>query len=428
MSSVHQKKLKAKVSFKEAAQIVLKNADDPKTAKEITAIALEQGILETDGRTPEATMAAQLYVNINKNPKSIFQKVGKGLFTLKKRKGKSDSPLVLLEEQNTRVRKELKERLHAIDPYQFELIVGDLLKEIGFENVEVTKRSGDNGIDILANLTVGGVTNVKTVVQVKRYKEGNKISGSVIRELRGSAEVDQRGLVITTSDFQKNAIEEAKAPNKMPVSLINGSKLIELLVANEVGIKKTPATILDIDQEYFDNEADLGNDTLALTGKSRSLWPLPGGTTRMVETLNEILEAVDSGISEREELISWLVDKYENVSSRKTAYGYTNVPKNMGLLNLKDGKFSLSSRGREYYSSQNIELLYSIVADNILAFDDMLEFIITAASPQSEQHILEFVVENFDVNWTTYAQVNFRLMWLMNMGKIEKSNEGYASA
>ena len=420
-------KANKKVSFIEAARIVLQNVDDPKTPKEITAIALEQGVLETEGRTPEATMAARLYVDINKNPKSIFQKVGKGLFTLKKRKGKADSPLIFLEEQNARVRKELKERLHSIDPYQFELLVGDLLKKIGFENVEVTKRSGDNGIDILANLTVGGVTSVKTVVQVKRYKEGNKISGSVIRELRGSAEVDQRGLVITTSDFQKNAIEEAKAPNKMPVSLINGAKLIDLLVNNEVGIKKTPATILDVDHEYFDNEAELSSETLSRTGKSRSLWPLPGGTTQFVETLIELLEAINNGISDREELISWLIDNYENVSSRKTAYGYTNVPKNMGLVVMTDGHLYLSKRGQEYYASKDVELLYSIVAENILAYDDILEFIITADSPQSEQDILEFVVENFDVNWTTYAQVNYRLLWLMNMGKIRKTEDGYVS-
>ena len=419
--------MKKKVSFKEAARIILQKVEEPISAKEITAIALEQGLLETEGRTPEATMAAQLYVDINRNPNSSFQKVGKGLFTLKKKKGKLDSPVVFLEEQNERVRKVLKDRLHAIDPYQFEFLVADLLQNIGFENVEVTKRSGDNGIDILANLTVGGVTDVKTVVQVKRYKEGNKISGSVIRELRGTAEVDQRGLVITTSDFQKNAREEAKAPNKMPVSLINGTKLIELLVRYEVGVRKTPATILSIDQEYFENEPELGAPSGGDVGKNRSLWPLPGGITRYVDTLNELLQAVNEGTTTRDKLITWLINQYENVSSQKTAYGYTNVPKNMGLLVINDGKFSLTERGAEYLESLDTELLYSIIADNILAFDDILEYIVTTGSPQKEESILEFVSENFDVNWKTFAQVNYRLVWLMNLGKLEKTKEGYIS-
>lgn len=60
----------------------------------------------------------------------------------------------------------------------------------------------------------GGITNVKTVIQAKRYSIANKVSGATITQLRGSAEVDQRGLVITTFDFTKDAIEESKASNK----------------------------------------------------------------------------------------------------------------------------------------------------------------------------------------------------------------------
>jgi hypothetical protein len=38
-----------------------------------------------------------------------------------------------------------------------------------------------------------GITSVKTVVQVKRFKEGINVPGSIVAQLRGSAEVDQRG-------------------------------------------------------------------------------------------------------------------------------------------------------------------------------------------------------------------------------------------
>ena len=100
----------------------------------------------------------------------------------------------------------------------------------------------------------------------------------------------------------------------MPVSLIAGSKLVDLLVKHEVGIKRTPAIILEIDQEYFENESDTGVSVITSSGKSRSIWPLPGGTTRYIQTLNEILEAIEQGISTREELIKWLIDHYENVT------------------------------------------------------------------------------------------------------------------
>jgi len=414
-------------SFKQAAEIVLQNQSEPKSAREITEIAMERGYLQSDGKTPEATMAAQLYVDINTNEDSPFIKAGRGLFSLKSRDGAISSPAILLQEQNEKVKKELKDRLHAIDPFQFEYLVGDLLKKIGFENVEVTKRSGDKGVDILADLTVGGVTDVKTVVQVKRYKDGNRIPGSVIRELRGTAEVDQRGLVITTSDFQKQALEEAKAANKMPVSLINGKKLVELLVRYEVGVKKQAATILSIDVEYFENDSGVESGLAGSSGKSKAIWPLPGGTTQYVDTLNAFLRAVGEGNKTREDLIDWLIDSYDNVQSRKSGYGYTNVPRSMGLVEIVDGVFQLTESGVEYSNTWDVDLLYSIISEHVLAFDDIVELISSAQIPLNDQEILDFVNDNFDVEWTTFAQVNFRLLWLLNLGKIKKTQDSHYS-
>ena len=78
------------------------------SAREITSAALESGLIETEGQTPEATMAAQIYVDIRRNQKTSFQKVGKGLFTLKKKADSIESPAVLLDQQNRRVRKDLR--------------------------------------------------------------------------------------------------------------------------------------------------------------------------------------------------------------------------------------------------------------------------------------------------------------------------------
>ena len=61
-----------KLSFKEAAIKILNEADEPLSAKEITLIALEKGLIETSGATPEATMAAQLYTDIKKSNSTEF--------------------------------------------------------------------------------------------------------------------------------------------------------------------------------------------------------------------------------------------------------------------------------------------------------------------------------------------------------------------
>ncbi len=70
-------------SFKDIAYQILKEIGKPLHSKEITKIALEKGWLITAGKTPEATMNAQLVVDINsKKDKSRFIKAGPSTFGL----------------------------------------------------------------------------------------------------------------------------------------------------------------------------------------------------------------------------------------------------------------------------------------------------------------------------------------------------------
>lgn len=414
-----------KLSFKKAAKKILEELQEPLTAKEITNLSFEKEIIETEGKTPAATMAAILYTDLKKKD-SIFKKVGRGKFALKTQKQTASSPLLLIEQQNQLVSKKLKEKLQSMDPFQFEVLVGDLLQNIGYENVEVTKRSGDKGIDVKANLTVGGLTNVKTVIQAKRYKDKNKISGKTITQLRGSAEVDQRGLVITTSSFTKDAIEESRAQNKMPVALVDGKKLIELMFKFQVGIKKEELPIYSLDTEYFDNETGaLQNSKLDSTEKNRSIWPLPGGTLNYIETLDKFLKVVETNNYDRNDLINWFLSEFDTVSSENTASGYINVPKNMGLIESVNKVFKLTEAGTEYLKNKDYSFLYSTISKNIIAFDDIYEFLENSDESQTEQNVLDYVKENFDIQWSTFAQINFRLMWLINLGMVEKDENGF---
>ncbi len=94
-----------KISFKKAAIKILERTDKPMTAIEITKIALEEDLIDSSGDTPEATMAAQIYVDINKDKNSPFRKVGRGLFTLKKKSDIPNSPLLIIENQNETAKK-----------------------------------------------------------------------------------------------------------------------------------------------------------------------------------------------------------------------------------------------------------------------------------------------------------------------------------
>jgi hypothetical protein len=76
-------------SFKDIAYQILKEAGKSLHSKEITKIALQRGWLKTAGKTPEATMNAQLVVDINsKKEKSLFIKTAPSTFTLRFREVK----------------------------------------------------------------------------------------------------------------------------------------------------------------------------------------------------------------------------------------------------------------------------------------------------------------------------------------------------
>lgn len=418
---------KPKMSFKDAAIEILKESGEPLSYKEIASRAVEQGILNSEGKTPAATMGAQLYVDIKKNKKSKFKKVGKGTFTLQAQTESVSSPLLLIQKQNEKVRDALRARLLEMDPFQFEFLIGDLLQAIGYEDVEVTKSRGDKGIDVMANLTLEGVTSVKTVIQVKRYKIGNNIPGKVITQLRGSAEVDQRGLVITTSEFTKDAISESKAPNKMPVSLINGERLLDFLMKYGVGIKKESLEVYSVDTDYFAGEDKDTGPTVAAHGKNKVIWPLPGGTTTYIDTLLLFLSAINEGKDTKEKLVQWFMGTFTAVKSLKSSASYVTIPKYMGLIHFTNNKIGLTDAGKSFLETQDTEFLYQTVSENILAFNDIVEFLANANEPQSLHEIRDYITENFDVNWTTNAQVTYRVLWLINLGKIKKEDSGYTA-
>ena len=72
------------LSFKDAAHKVLKIENRPLHTEDITDIALKKGLLKTTGKTPTATMGAQLYTDIRASQdRSVFVQLGKSRFGLR---------------------------------------------------------------------------------------------------------------------------------------------------------------------------------------------------------------------------------------------------------------------------------------------------------------------------------------------------------
>ncbi len=152
----------------------------------------------------------------------------------------------LADRQRRAVRAELADFLAEVDPYAFEHIVKRLLDEMGYENVAVTKQSNDRGVDVVGEIEVG-ITSVREVVQVKRHK-GN-VQRRVLDELRGVLHRWQavRGTIITSGDFSKGTRDAAFESGAPPITLIDGSRLLDLLVEHGLGVKKRPLELWELD-------------------------------------------------------------------------------------------------------------------------------------------------------------------------------------
>jgi len=156
---------------------------------------------------------------------------------------------MLFERERQQIRAQLHELLMNLDPQQFEVFAGKLLESVGFTEVEITKYVGDGGIDGYGNLEMG-VVKVKAAFQVKRWR--NNVPPAEVNQFRGAiqGEFDQ-GIFITTSDFSEEAKKASSKRGAVPIVLINGDRILDIMLERGLGVRQEPLTLTRIDEEFF---------------------------------------------------------------------------------------------------------------------------------------------------------------------------------
>lgn len=145
-------------------------------------------------------------------------------------------------------RTKLHKVLTEMNPYAFERLTQRLLRECGFYDIKVTKKSGDGGIDGTGKLKINGVFSFNIAFQCKRYK--GTVGAPEIRDFRGSLTTDvEKGVFITTGSFSKQAIDEASNLGKQQIDLIDGEEFITKLAELGIGVKEVKD--YEIDEDYF---------------------------------------------------------------------------------------------------------------------------------------------------------------------------------
>lgn len=158
-----------------------------------------------------------------------------------------------IKKSQNKIEGELLEELQKMNPYSFEEVPLKLLKKLGYGDYEITKRSGDGGIDGIINEDKLGLD--KIYVQTKRYADNVIVRERVLRDFLGAMDTNgvNKGIIVTTSDFD-DQVKEAVQKSTKKVLLMNGEELVKLMIENNIGVIETEQKpiIKKVDDNFFE--------------------------------------------------------------------------------------------------------------------------------------------------------------------------------
>lgn len=225
-------------AYLDAAETVLaKHAGrEPMHYVDITAKAVELGLVEAKGTGHEAALYARIVTDVHRaefaGQRSRFSKLGNGLVGL----WRWDREHLDGTTEDRATADALLLSLYEMEPREFELVLGQILAEIGFEGLEISAYHGDQGFNAYGTLNAAGAFPLRVAVQVKRWRR--TVGATEVRGARDAAGVDEHPMILTTSGFTRGAFTEANVAGARPVSLIAGSKLAALMMEHSIGVRR----------------------------------------------------------------------------------------------------------------------------------------------------------------------------------------------
>ena len=149
-------------------------------------------------------------------------------------------------------RGQLIAKLRELPPAGFERICQRLLRESGFQRVVVTGKSGDGGIDGHGVLEINPLVAFRVLFQCKRYGDNKPVTPSHVRDFRGAMQGRaDRGLILTTGTFTRDARTEATRDGVPTIELVDADKLVTMFERATLGLK--PKQTYELDVSFFDD-------------------------------------------------------------------------------------------------------------------------------------------------------------------------------
>jgi restriction system protein len=166
------------------------------------------------------------------------------------------STLIETIHSHEQLRRELRERLFGLKLPTFERLLLDLLRKSGYSNVQLADRmdrrgrTRQGGLDLKAYSRTD-LSSALTIAQIKQYKE--TVPRRFVDELRGTMlrVGAKQGLLMTTSTFSAVARQAAHTIPLLPIQLIDGDALLDLLIERQIGVVSRTVQRLVIDEGFF---------------------------------------------------------------------------------------------------------------------------------------------------------------------------------
>jgi restriction system protein len=154
-----------------------------------------------------------------------------------------------VEEAREQAWDEVQAFLLGMPPYDFQKLVGALLRGMGYHVAWEAPGGADDGIDIIAYTDPLGANGPRMKVQVKRL--GTKVDVGDLRGFMAILGDDEVGIYVAASGFTRDAERDARREQRRKVTLIDLGGLYRLWVEHQKTIPEESRPLLPLTPVYY---------------------------------------------------------------------------------------------------------------------------------------------------------------------------------
>ena len=136
-----------------------------------------------------------------------------------------------------------------MNPYDFQELVADLLRVMGYHVSWIAPPGKDRGVDIIAHTDPLGTSTPRIKVQVKRREESTKVDG--LRSFLSVLGADDVGIFVSTGGFTSDAMEEARSQERRKVTLLDLQSVFDLWIEHYDELTQDARRRLPLKPIYF---------------------------------------------------------------------------------------------------------------------------------------------------------------------------------